>query len=173
MSKTRIKKPVAQLASRADAEQAVDDIALFANTRRGMTAMMDKEILAVKTKYERDLDVLSLAIDQKTDALEQWSSANPQLFEKKKSIAFLAGTIGFRTGTPKLVLLRGWNWKKVLDAVCVHLPKFTRTVPEIDKEGIIAQREELAGALPLIGCKVDQGESFYVAPNLTDAEVQS
>ncbi len=85
----------------------------------------------------------------------------------------LSGTLGFRTGTPALKLLsRAWNWQKVLEACQFILPAFIRNKPEIDKEQIIAQRDELREFLPKVGLKVDQGESFFVEPKLTEVETR-
>lgn len=171
--KSRIKKELKFLSSRTEAEQTVATVAALTNKQRIITAQMDKRLLEIKADYEGEIGALETQIAEGTEQLQQWALENPDAFGKKKSIAFLAGTIGFRTGTPKLVLMRGWNWKKALEAVQIHLPNFIRQAPEIDKEGILAQREELSPALPLVGMKADQGESFFIEPNLTDAEVQS
>jgi phage host-nuclease inhibitor protein Gam len=173
MTKTRIKKTIGFLNSRTEAEATVAKVAELINLKRSVTAAMDERLLEIKKEYEGQLGDLEAQINNGTEQLQQWALENPAEFGKKKSIAFLAGVIGFRTGTPKLVVLRGWNWKKALEAVQVHLPNFIRQAPEIDKESILAQREELAPALPLVGMKVDQGETFFIEPNLTDAEVQS
>jgi phage host-nuclease inhibitor protein Gam len=77
--------------------------------------------------------------------------------------------IGFRTGTPKLALAkRGGNWNAALECVKAFLPAFIRNKPEIDKEALIAQRDDepVKWALPQCGLKVTQGESFYIEPHL-------
>ena len=170
MTKTRIKKTIGFLNSRTEAEATVATVAELINLKRSVTAAMDERLLEIKKQYEGQLGDLEVQINSGTEQLQQWALENPAEFGKKKSIAFLAGVIGFRTGTPKLVVLRGWNWKKALEAVQVHLPNFIRQAPEIDKESILAQRNELAPALPLVGMKVDQGETFSIEPNLTETE---
>ena len=78
---------------------------------------------------------------------------------------------GFRTGTPRLVLLnRKWNWALVLEKVQALLPNFIRNKPEIDKEALISQRAELAEFLPMVGVKVTQAEAFFVEPKLENLE---
>jgi len=182
--KSRISKPVAQLATRADAEMAVNELATAENNRRKLAAQMDAEILAIQERYQPSIALCKAAIAARTDALENWASANPQEFPKnKKSIAFLVGTIGFRTGTPKVSLLsRAWNWEKVLAAIQARAFQFVRTSEEVDKDAILSfvascQTPEDRSAteqnvLTPIGVKVSQGETFYVEPNLTALEAR-
>ena len=173
MTKARITKFLKFLTTRTEAEATVATVAALTNKQRILTAQMDKQLLQIKADYEGEIGAIEKEINEGYEQLQQWALEHPDEFPKgKKSIAFLAGTIGFRTGTPKLVLLRGWNWKKALDAVQTHLPNFIRQAPDIDKEAILSQRDELSPALSLVGMKVDQGESFFVEPNLTDAEIK-
>lgn len=168
--KTRISKSLTLvIRDRAEAETHVNTVAALVNERRATAAEMDEKILNLKKEYELELANLNVQIKVGTDNLEAWALANPEEFGKAKSIEFLAGRIGFRTGTPKLTLLsRAWNWEKVTSAVEHLLPNFIRNKPEVDKEAIIAQREELAEFLPGVGLKVTQGESFFVEPKLTE-----
>lgn len=171
MSKNRIKTPLLTLTTRDEAEAVMNELALAANNRRKFTAGMDKRLLEVKAEFEPIFSEIDAAIAQKSDALRVWAESHPEEFGKKKSIDFLSGTLGFRTGTPKLALLnRSWNWAKVLEAALVYLPNFIRQKPELDKEQIIAQREELEPVFHRVGVKVVQEESFYIEPKLTDPQ---
>jgi phage host-nuclease inhibitor protein Gam len=173
MSKNRIKVKLQTISTRTEAEAVMNELALAENNRRKAIASRDEIILSITEDYTGKIELCEAAIKEKTAALCAWAEANPQLFEKKKSLALYAGTLGFRTGTPKLSLLsRAWNWKKVTDALMVHLPNFIRSVPEADKESLLAQREELAPVFPLVGVKVEQGESFFIEPNLTDTDAR-
>ena len=130
---------------------------------------MDAEILTIRDAYASELSLYGDTIAAYTARLEVWASANPSEFGKAKSLQFPAGTIGFRTGMPKLALaLRKWTWKQALAAVQSFLPNFIRSIPEIDAEALIAQREEepVQAALKKCGLKVVQDESFYVDPNI-------
>jgi len=108
--------------------------------------------------------------------LRAWAEASPDQFPKGiKSLALAAGTLGFRTGTPKLALLsRAWNWEKVLTQAQRLIPAFIRSKPELDKEAILSQRDEeiLQYAIKACGMKVVQDESFYIEPNLTDTDAR-
>jgi phage host-nuclease inhibitor protein Gam len=182
MSKNRIKVRVPSILTRVEAETAVNEISLAANNRRKFIAKMDAEILAIQERYQGSILTCDTAIQEKAQALEVWATTNPDEFPKgKKSIAFLTGTLGFRTGTPKLALLsRAWNWDKVLEAIQARAFAFIRNTPEVDKEAILAfaaadaDKAALeAKVLKPIGVKVTQTEAFFVEPNLTDTEVQS
>jgi phage host-nuclease inhibitor protein Gam len=176
MSKTRLKVtlPAISLTTRDAAEAAMNEIALATNNKRKLAAQRDKQVLEINAHFERDFAEADAYIAVRTDALRQWADAHPEAFAKgRKSIDFLSGILGYRTGTPKLALLnRAWNWDKVTDAVCGWLPNFIRNKPEVDKEALLAQRDEpiIKETLPRVGLKVVQEESFYIEPNLTAFE---
>jgi len=170
--KSRIKVVLPSISSREEAEAVMNDLAMTANNQRRVTALRDAAVLAINQKFEAQLAACDQTLAAKTDALRVWAETNPGEFPKgRKSIAFLSGTLGFRTGTPALALLsRAWNWKKVTAAVERLLPNFIRNAPEVDKEAILSQRDELKEFLPACGIKVAQGESFFVEPKLTEVE---
>ena len=87
------------------------------------------------------------------------------------------GTIGFRTGTPKLKTLKGFNWASALELVKRVLPGYVRTTDEIAKDKLLADREleavvigssdesvPMSEALAGCGITVVQDETFYVEP---------
>lgn len=185
MSNARIKINLPLLATRDDAEFTMNELANAANNKRKLVARMDAAMLKIKDEAAVGIALCDDAIKEKSDALRAWAESHPEEFPKaRKSITFLAGVLGFRTGTPKLSLLsRAWNWDKVLEAVQARAFQFTRTKTELDKDAIIAFAAASTGpedkadieakVLRPIGVKIVQDESFYVEPNLTDVEVQS
>jgi len=180
MSKNRIKIQTPLIANRTAAEAEMNELALTANNRRKFIARLDAEKLAVEEKYAANIAACDADIKTKSDALRAWAEANPAEFGKRKSLDFAAGTLGFRTGTPKLKLLSRWTWDRVLEEITVRAFNFTRNTLAVDKEAIITfyagatdKAAVEAKVLAPIGVKVVQDESFYVEPNLTDTEVQS
>lgn len=176
MKNKRIKVQLPTVTTREDAEAVMNEIALIANNQRKLIADRDAEVLKINERYEASLSVCAENLTAKTDALRVWAETNPDQFPKgRKSIDFVSGNLGFRTGTPKLALInRSWKWETVTNAVCSYLPNFIRSKPEVDKEAIIAQRDDEAiqFALPKCGIKVVQGESFFVEPKLTEVETR-
>jgi phage host-nuclease inhibitor protein Gam len=160
----------------------MNDLALTANNKRKFVVKLDAEKLAAENRYALSIAECDVAVKAKSDALRAWAEANPEAFGKKKSIEFAAGTLGFRTGTEKVSLLsRAWNWEKVLDAIKNRAFQFVRTKDEVDKDSILSfvrasttaeDREAVThDVLKPIGVKIEQEESFFVEPKLTEMEV--
>ncbi|MCX7006423.1 MAG: host-nuclease inhibitor Gam family protein, partial [Kiritimatiellaeota bacterium] len=95
---------------------------------------------------------------------QNWAENNPAEFGTRKSIDFVNGQVGFRTGQPKLTRLAGWTWDRILEAVGRVLPDYVRIKKEVDRERIIADREILTPLLRDIGVEVEQDEAFFVDP---------
>jgi phage host-nuclease inhibitor protein Gam len=174
-SKTRIKKAITTLTTRTEAEACMRSLAEITNARRIYTAERDAKVLAIDAQFAEHFAYCDDLIKMYSAQLSDWALAHPEEFPKdRKTLTFDYGTITQRTGTHALKLLRGWNWERALGAVMSRLPNFIRSKPEIDKEGIIATRDELEklGVLPLCGLKIDQGEKLHIEPKLTELETR-
>lgn len=172
MTKQRIKIALPQITSRDEAEAVMNEIALAETNKRTLSARLDKAILKLQDEAAPGIALCDESIATKADALRVWAESHPEEFPRgKKSIAFLAGTLGFRTGTPKLALLnRAWTWEKVLNALKLRteFSIFVRTKEEVDKEKILTAKAMNAGLeIDIVGCKVTQDEAFFIEPNLT------
>jgi phage host-nuclease inhibitor protein Gam len=179
MSKNRIKISLPLITTRTEAEAVMNDLANTANNRRKLAARLDMQILAAQDAAAPGLAACDADLQAKSDALRVWAEAHPEEFPKaRKSIEFLSGTLGFRTGTPKVALVsRVWTWEKVLSAIIARGFKFIRIQEEVDREAILAfhaeapdKPEVAVKVLAPIGVKIVQDESFYVEPKLTDAD---
>jgi len=175
MSKSRIKLQLPMLATRDEAEATMNELANCANNKRKLQVRLDSAVLKLQEEAAPGISQCDAAIIAKSDALRAWAEANPGEFLKgRKSIDFLSGTLGFRTGTPKLGLLsRAWSWEKVLQVLKSNpmYQKFVRTKEEVDKERILATAAQEKCFDPgYMGMKITQDESFYVEPKLTDVQ---
>lgn len=174
--KNRIKKTAAKVPTprtKADMENLIDQIATLKRAEAALKTEMDSRIAAIKGEFERSLSDIETEVKGLCDAAETWATSNPEEFGKKKSIEFLHGIVGFRTSTPKLEpISKKWNWKTITTAVEQLLPAFIRNKPEVDKEAILAQRDELSEFLPNVGLKVSQEESFFVDVTGTKTETR-
>ena len=177
MPKTRIKVKLPAIVTRDEAEAVMTELAQRANNLRKIIAGRDAAVLRINEAFAADIGAAKKDIDDKTDIIRAWAEANPDQFPKgRKSLALANGTLGFRTGTPKLALLnRKWTWAKALLAVRTLLPAFIRDTPEIDKEALIAQRDEEAiqYGLSHAGLKITNDESFFIEPRLTDTDARA
>lgn len=174
--KNRIKKSALPKAvSREEAERLVGEITDLTIKRNALTADMDAAVTAARARYEVTLANTEARIDSLTEQVRDWALSNPEEFGKKKSLEMTHGVIGFRTGMPKLKTLSGWTFARVLEALkgLSWGSGFTRVKEEVDKEGILSafSSENISlGELREIGVRVDQEESFFVDPAVTETE---
>lgn len=164
---TRVKK---KSISEVTLEQATEASQQFANTFNGLAkiqAKMNDEISKVRGKYQDKITELQEALEEPHEILEVFAKEQKENWGKKKSHDLLHCTIGFRTGTPKVCKGKKFTWDAVLELVKKHktLSKlFVRTKDELNKEAIIATKDEKV--LKLLEedafIFVDQEECFYV-----------
>lgn len=167
MSKTRIKKTMVKgTITQTDAEAAFGELAKADARRQQITAKMDLEMSRIREKHQDELTTLDELINDKKEYLSVYASQNPDLFLKQRSIELVHGKIGFRTGTPKLKLLKSYTWAKVLDNLRSYLPKYIRTTEEPAKDRLLVDREipEVKENLTKCGIMVDQDETFFCEP---------
>ena len=131
-------------------------------------AAMNNEITQVRNKYDKPIGDLQEQQEEHFDVLAVYAAEHPELFDKRKSVEWTHGTFGYRTGTPKLKTRKGFTWASVLTLVKGLMPKYVRTVEELNKELLIADRETLGDNMGSLGVEVVQDETFYVAPNLQE-----
>jgi phage host-nuclease inhibitor protein Gam len=168
--------------TREDAERVATQLATYINAQKILVAKRDEEILGINKCYEGNLSDLGAKIAALTDSLCGWAQTNPAEFpQDRKSIKMTSGILGFRTGTPKLVLAsRAWTWEKVLAALksVATMKIFIRFKEEVDKEQILGMnsaaedKAQWAAQLKTCGMVVKQEESFFFEPALTEVETR-
>jgi phage host-nuclease inhibitor protein Gam len=167
--KNRIKLTQPVLRSRVDVEATLNEITLTTINRNRAQLDMDKAITAARERYEATIATCNQAIEEKSELVRTWAEANPAEFGKVKSIDFVHAVIGFRTATPTLKTLRGWTWDRVLEKLKdLGLKQYIRTKEEPNKQTLLIDRDGLQ--LPTLGLQVEQKESFFIEPKLTDQD---
>lgn len=184
----RQKKTVLTGVSRDAAEEAFGQYAKADAGIEKINAEIDLACAKVRDLYQEKLGELSAERDRAFDVLQSYAMENQgELFVKKKSLEMAHGTIGFRTGTPKLKTLKGFTWASALQLARKFLPMtYIRKTEEIAKDKLLADRdmEEVAvydtgdmrmvsmkEAMSVCGIQVVQDETFYVEPKKEDAGV--
>lgn len=163
----REKKTIISGVSRETADEA---FALFAKAdaqTAKITADIELQCAKIREKYAEKLADLEWQKAMAFDTLQAYASENKgSLFTKKKSLDMVHGTIGFRTGTPKLKTLKGFTWASALQLVREFLPSYIRTTEEITKDKLLADRdiEGMADDMSRCGIQVVQDETFFVEP---------
>lgn len=183
-------------------EQADDAFASYAKSDaqiQKINAEIDLQCAKIREKHADRLSVLTIERDAAFDILQNFATENQsKLFSKKKSMDMAHGTIGFRTGTPKLKTLKGFTWASALTMVKKLLPGYIRQTEEIAKDKLLADRERdldliefpllnsdgadidgqtgtgiksMRSAMAECGLEVVQDEAFYVEISKQAAEL--
>lgn len=129
-----------------------------------ITSKMDVQINAIRDKHKDELDALTKEKEEARQKVETYCIENPDIFGKKRSIDTIFGSVGFRTGTPKLKLAPKQTWAKVLDNLKSYLPTYVRTTEEPAKDRLLVDRElpEVKEGMQKAGILVDQDERFFI-----------
>ncbi|MEL5894145.1 host-nuclease inhibitor Gam family protein [Bacteroides sp. GD17] len=163
----RTKKTVLSGISREQAEQAFADFAAADAKCNNLTSKMDIEVTRIREKYASQLAEQSAKKEEAFAKIQAYALENKdELFSKKKSVESAHGVFGFRTGTPALKTMKGLTWKAVLMLVKDKLPSYVRVTEEVDKQSLLAARdnEDVASLFPQIGVQVVQEETFFIEP---------
>lgn len=167
MTKTREKKIVHIGIKEEEMELAMADFARADARLQKINATMDIEMTKIREKYQNEIVELGEVKDKAFDILQAFSLENKaSLFSKKKSLDTLHGVIGFRTGTPKLKILKGFTWASVTNLLREFLPDYVRNVVEPAKDRLLADREDenVSSMFNKVGLTVIQEETFFVEP---------
>ncbi len=107
MAKTREKKVVITAVTNEAMEVAFAQFSTADAKLQGIGAKMDQEITRIREKYADEIAKWTVLKDGSFDVLQAYAMENREvLFTKKKSLETVHGSIGFRTGTPKLKTLK-------------------------------------------------------------------
>lgn len=178
---TRQKKTLIQGISQEQANEAFAQYAKSDAQIQKINADIELQCAKYREKYADRLTQLDAEREQAFDTLQTFAVENQaELFAKKKSLDMAHGTIGFRTGTPKLKTLKGFTWASVLELVKTFLPSYVRTTDEVAKDRLLADRDgeiettdtaqiekkvvPMREVMARCGIQVTQDETFYVEP---------
>jgi phage host-nuclease inhibitor protein Gam len=163
----REKKTVHSGVSSEQMETAFGEYASADARLQKINANIDIQMTAIREKYADEIGRLTERKDAAFDVMQAFAMENrDELFAKKKSMESVHGTLGFRTGTPKLKTLKGFTWGAVTNLLKEFLPAYVRTSEEPAKDKLLADREdeEVREFFPKIGICVTQDETFFVEP---------
>jgi phage host-nuclease inhibitor protein Gam len=154
-----------KIESKEELAVAVAEIARLSVEANILRATLDERILDIKDDMIPRIEEAQKALKAHVAAAKVWAIANKDEFGPGKSIRLGLGTVGFRTGMPKLAFLKGWTVEKVIAAVLSRFPRrgYVRTVEELDKAALIADRDKLTACdCDNIGVEIGQEETFFV-----------
>ena len=163
----RVKKTVVTGVTREQMEDAFGRYASADAEVQSINAAMDKQFVAIREKHADRLAELEQEKTEAFEVMQVFATENrEELFSKRKSIETTHGTLGFRTGMPKLKTKKGFTWAAVLELLKKFGKDYVRTVEEPAKDKLLANRdnEECQQLMEDCGIIVDQGETFFVEP---------
>ena len=169
----RVKKTIIPGITREAADAAFSAYAKADAQYVKITAEIELQCAKIREKFADRLASLDEERTRNFDVLQSFATENQaELFVKKKSLDMAQGTIGFRTGTPKLKTLKGFTWASALQLVKEFLPTYVRTSDEIAKDKLLADRDEDGMREQMAKCGIQsvQEETFFVEPKKEDAE---
>jgi phage host-nuclease inhibitor protein Gam len=129
-------------------------------------AKMNEELNKVKSKFKDQITELQDELEPQVEVLEVFAKEQQPAWGKKKSMELLHCTIGFRTGTPKVEKDKKFTWDAITELLGKNkvFKPFIRTKQEIDKEAILACKDEalLEQLKEDAYVSIVQDETFYV-----------
>jgi phage host-nuclease inhibitor protein Gam len=170
----RISKTVIAAVSRDQFDEAMAGYATADAREAAINAKLDEQFTKLREKVADELATLKETKDKSMEVLETYCKENKDTqFADRRSMDTAHGEVGFRLGTPALKTRKGFTWASVLELVKVHLPAYIRRKEEVDKESILASRNqpEIIGMMPSIGVEVVQEEKFFVNLKKEEAAV--
>lgn len=163
MAKRETKK-VISTATLPDAEAAMATVARVNSKLKSIEAKKELAKLKIDEQYQDEVNKLTAEKKEPLEILFAFAKEDVKNW-KLKSYDLAGGTIGFRTNPPKLDKLKGFTWDAVTVLVKEHYPDYIRTKEEVDKDAIIALRDDeeiMPGITKKCKVMVVQDETFFV-----------
>lgn len=162
------KKKVIQVTTREEAEAAFGQFNRCTAELEALQGRLNSELTTAKEKYEAEIAQIQVEQDGHLTTIHRWAEANKQEFGEKRSVEFIHGLVGYRKGNHKVVTTIGFKLENVIAKLKKHLPQYIRKKEEIDKESLLAHRDDAAVKEHLQNCglRVVQDETFYIEPKL-------
>jgi phage host-nuclease inhibitor protein Gam len=150
----------------AEADAALSRYAEVDATINAIGAEIDLAVERIRARYADRLAPLDAEQKVLTTALRKWLKKRLADLGDERSITRVSGTLGLRTGNPRVEAIDpDWDEDDIIESLETHIPKFVRTVPEVDREGIlraVREQEISAETLAKAGLEVRQSEKFYI-----------
>jgi phage host-nuclease inhibitor protein Gam len=149
----------------AAADQALLQLGQLESLLTKFEASLNTKIQKLRDEYELNTRTSVDLKEQIVIGLQEFCLQNEAEFTEPKTRVLTHGTIGFRKTPPKLLMLKKFTAKIILDLFRKN-KKFTgfiRTKQEIDKEAIhtaYAAKELSDKALADVGIVIDQKDEF-------------
>ena len=163
----RKKKVILSGITRDEMEEAMHSYAVADAKQRALMAEMDGKLSEIREQYSGQLQDLDMEKDEAFEKLQAFATENrDEHFSKRKSMETTHGTLGFRIGNPQLKPAKGMTWPGILELLKIKGKNYIRTVEEVAKDKLLAERESDECQIVMEACHITvvQKESFFVEP---------
>ena len=165
-AKRRTSKIIPQVVTKQHAISAMERYAVATSQLKQIEAKIELATQRTRETHQERIAECQRLQKEAQEELQVFALEMKQtLFSGQKSLHLRHGSIGFRTGTPRVVKKRSLTWEAALRLFKSRKWTFVRVKEAVDKEQIIAQREdpEVMAELSDMGIEVRQEERFFVA----------
>lgn len=163
----RKKREIISGITRDEMEDAMRIYATADAKERALNAELDGKLAEIREQYAAELADLNAEKDEAFEKLQAYATENrEEHFTKRKSMETTHGTLGFRIGQPQLKPAKGMTWAGILELLKLKGKNYIRTVEEVAKDKLLAERELDDCKVIMDSCHilVIQKETFYVEP---------
>ena len=163
----RKKKVILSGITRDEMEEAMHSYAVADAKQRALMAEMDGKLSEIREQYSGQLQDLDMEKDEAFEKLQAFATENrDEHFSKRKSMETTHGTLGFRIGNPQLKPAKGMTWAGILELLKIKGKNYIRTVEEVAKDKLLAERESDECQIVMEACHISvvQKEAFFVEP---------
>jgi len=128
---------------------------------------LEKGIARLREEARPELETLKATEKALLDDMAAYATLHPEIFPKgRKSLEMAHGTVGFRTGQPRVTLRRGLKEEDLVERLMQDgIDALIRTRPELDRDQAIRQWQEGVEAVvrrnERYGIRVSQAERFF------------
>lgn len=155
--------------TREQLETVLENIVHLQQERGEMWHTLERELTAVRQKYQPPLAEMDRYLAAELSWVEAWTLAHPELLGSGRALDCAHATIGYRALPPRIERAsRRWTWTRIA-LTLADLPWGRRYLRqperEVDKDALLADLAELSPhELRAAGIKVLQGERFFLTP---------
>jgi len=157
-------KPVEHVTSE-QFETALQQYSEALQNETQLQAAQEAALEEIRKKYAPELTCLEYLRKSAYNMIETYCREQKKdLFKHRRSIGTPYGIIGYRLGTPRLRIRKGYSHKLALECLALQLPEYVRTTREPAKAMLLAHRHtaRVAGKLAQTGYEIVQDDQFYI-----------
>lgn len=156
--------------NRSQLETVVDNIVDMQRERAELVSAQEREMAAIRLKYDAPLAELDRLILLETNWIETWARNNPVAFSNHGTLPCAQAVLSFRYSPPRIARAsRKWTWT----AIALKLgevawgKRYLRVPPlEVNRTALLADQDHFTpDELRLVGVKIVQDERFVITPH--------